>query len=72
MTSWENEGLEDQMLCGSDVKEVNQLSQLCQLNSVFILLEYFQKYLYLSTFKKTTFLLLFKYFFWKYFVLYFK
>ena len=26
MTSWENEGLEDQALCGSDVKVVDQLS----------------------------------------------
>ena len=37
---------------------------ICLLNSLFILLEYFQKYLYLSTFKMSTFLLLLKYFFW--------
>ena len=26
MTSWKSEGLEDQTLCGSDVKVVDQLS----------------------------------------------
>ena len=37
---------------------------VCRLNNLFILLKYFQKYLYLSSFKTTTFLLLLKYFFW--------
>ena len=37
---------------------------ICQLNSLFISPEYFQKYFYLSSFKMTTFLLLLKYFFW--------
>ena len=45
---------------------------ICQLNSLFILREYFQKYFYLSSFKMITFLLLLKYFFDQYFVLYFK
>ena len=71
MTSWESEGLEDQALCGNDVK-VSRLVVTCRLNRLFILLEYFQKYLYLSTLKTTTFLLLLKYFFGQYFVLYFK
>ena len=45
----------------SNVKVVDQLS--VRLNSFFILLDYFWKYFYLSSFK-TTFLLLLKYFFW--------
>ena len=40
--------LEEQALCGGDVKVVDQLSVICQLNSVVFLLEYFQKYLYLN------------------------
>ena len=47
-------GLEDHALCGSDVKVVDQLSVMCRLNSLLILLECFQKYLYLSNFKTTT------------------
>ena len=44
MTFWESEGLENQTLCGiSDVKVV-LISHKC-----------FQKYLYLRTFKTTTF-----------------
>ena len=54
-------GLEDQALCCSNVKVVDQLS--VRLNSLFILLDYFRKYFYFS-FKTTTFLLLLKYFFW--------
>ena len=59
LTSWKNEGLEDLRLwqwCKSSWPVV-----ICRLNSLLILLEYFQKYLYLSTFKMTTFLLLVKY-----------
>ena len=49
-------------VCGSDVKVVDQFV-ICWLNSLFILREYFQKYLYLNNFKTITFLLLLKYFF---------
>ena len=55
--------LEDQAMCVSNVKVVHQL--FARLNSfLFILLDYFWKYFYLSSFKTTTFLLLLKYFFW--------
>ena len=41
MTSWENEGLENEALCGSNVKIVDQLSVICELNILSILLYYF-------------------------------
>ena len=62
MTSWENEGLEYQRL--GQWCEGSRPVVIRPLNSLFILLEYFQKYLYLSSFKLSTFLLLLKYLFW--------
>ena len=37
------------------MKVVDQVSVICQLNSVVFLREYFQKYLYLNTFETTAF-----------------
>ena len=65
MTYWKNEGLEDLALSGSEC-ESSRPVVTCRFNSLFILLKYFQKYLY--TFKTTTFLLLLKHFFGQYFV----
>ena len=64
-------GVKRPSACGSDVKGVDQLSYFDWI-FLFILLEYIQKYLHLSTFKTTPFLLLLKYFFGQYFILYFK
>ena len=72
MTSSENEGFEDQALCGTYEVKASRPVVKCRLNSLFNLLEYFQKYLYLSSFKTATFLLLLKNFFGQYFVLYLK
>ena len=73
MTSLENEELEDQALCESDVKSIDQLSviQYVDWDSLFILFEYFQKYLYKSAFKMTTFYFYSSTFFGQCFILYF-
>ena len=45
MTSWANEGLEDETLCGSDVNVVDQLSYVGSIVCLFCLITFF----YVST-----------------------